>query len=134
MNHSTGPPGRHPAARTRSRRLLEAAPSEPLRNAADDTLPEHALKHMNPQYRCPMHPDILRDAPGECPICGMTLVKVEPRRLPLRPAAATRTPLYYRNPMDPNRHSPVPAKDEMGMDYVPVTARTSAAKCAYRRR
>jgi len=29
-------------------------------------------------------------------------------------------PLFYRSPMDPNRTSPVPAKDEMGMDYVPV--------------
>jgi hypothetical protein len=34
-------------------------PSEPLRNAADDTLPEHAVKHTNPRYRCPMHPDIV---------------------------------------------------------------------------
>lgn len=31
-------------------------------------------------------------------------------------------PLYYRNPMDPNRTSPVPMQDEMGMDYVPVFA------------
>jgi Cu(I)/Ag(I) efflux system membrane fusion protein len=38
------------------------------------------------------------------------------------PAAAK--PLYYRNPMDPNRTSPVPMKDEMGMDYVPVFADT----------
>jgi Cu(I)/Ag(I) efflux system membrane fusion protein len=98
-------------------------PSEPLRNAADDALPEHALKHANPKYRCPMHPDIVRDEPGECPICGMTLVKVEPSSAAApAPAAAARTPLYYRNPMDPNRRSPVPAKDEMGMDYVPVYA------------
>jgi Cu+-exporting ATPase len=27
-------------------------------------------------YTCPMHPDVLRDAPGSCPICGMAL---EPR-------------------------------------------------------
>ena len=67
-------------------------PSEPVRTAADDTLAEHALKHANPRYRCPMHPEIVRDEPGVCPICGMTLVKVEPP----------------------------PAKDEMGMDYVPV--------------
>ncbi len=53
-------------------------PSEPHRTAADDTLVEHALKHTSPKYRCPMHPDIVRDEPGECPICGMTLVKVEP--------------------------------------------------------
>ncbi|MGH8643371.1 MAG: heavy metal-binding domain-containing protein, partial [Gammaproteobacteria bacterium] len=27
-------------------------------------------------FTCPMHPEILRDEPGECPICGMAL---EPR-------------------------------------------------------
>ena len=27
------------------------------------------------QYTCPMHPEIVRDAPGNCPICGMTLVE-----------------------------------------------------------
>ena len=30
--------------------------------------------------------------------------------------------LFYRNPMDPSITSPVPAKDSMGMDYVPVYA------------
>ncbi len=54
-------------------------PSEPRRTAADDTLAEHALKHAQPQYQCPMHPEVIRDEPGVCPICGMTLVKVEPR-------------------------------------------------------
>lgn len=53
-------------------------PSEPLRNAADDTVAEHAIKHTNPKYRCPMHPDVVRDEPGVCPICGMELVKVDP--------------------------------------------------------
>jgi P-type Cu+ transporter len=28
------------------------------------------------QYTCPMHPQILRDAPGDCPICGMALVPI----------------------------------------------------------
>jgi Cu(I)/Ag(I) efflux system membrane fusion protein len=27
------------------------------------------------KYTCPMHPQILEDHPGSCPICGMTLVK-----------------------------------------------------------
>ncbi|MCM2358262.1 MAG: efflux RND transporter periplasmic adaptor subunit, partial [Geobacteraceae bacterium] len=27
------------------------------------------------QYTCPMHPFIIKDKPGSCPICGMTLVK-----------------------------------------------------------
>ncbi len=33
-----------------------------------------------------------------------------------------REPLFYRNPMNPTVTSPVPAKDSMGMDYVPVYA------------
>jgi Cu+-exporting ATPase len=28
------------------------------------------------QYTCPMHPQIVRDAPGSCPLCGMALVPV----------------------------------------------------------
>jgi Cu(I)/Ag(I) efflux system membrane fusion protein len=36
--------------------------------------------------------------------------------------AAERAPLFYRNPMNPEVTSPVPAKDSMGMDYIPVYA------------
>jgi Cu(I)/Ag(I) efflux system membrane fusion protein len=39
-----------------------------------------------------------------------------------QPAAMARKPLYYRSPMNPEITSPVPAKDNMGMDYVPVYA------------
>src|SRR5229473_5236373 len=28
------------------------------------------------KYTCPMHPQIVRDAPGSCPICGMALVPI----------------------------------------------------------
>ena len=35
---------------------------------------------------------------------------------------AGREPLFYRNPMNPEVTSPVPATDFMGMDYVPVYA------------
>jgi len=30
-------------------------------------------------YTCPMHPEIVRDEPGSCPICGMALEPVSPR-------------------------------------------------------
>jgi len=30
------------------------------------------------QYTCPMHPEIVRDAPGACPICGMALEPMLP--------------------------------------------------------
>ncbi len=29
------------------------------------------------RYTCPMHPEVIGDAPGDCPKCGMTLVPVE---------------------------------------------------------
>ncbi len=52
-----------------------STPSESLAAAADDTPLEHAAKHMDVRYVCPMHPQIVRDEPGSCPICGMTLVE-----------------------------------------------------------
>ena len=31
-------------------------------------------------FTCPMHPEIHQDKPGNCPICGMMLIKKEERR------------------------------------------------------
>jgi len=28
------------------------------------------------RYACPMHPEVLRDGPGDCPLCGMALVPI----------------------------------------------------------
>ena len=36
------------------------------------------------EYTCPMHPEIIRDGPGSCPICGMAL---EPRTISLEEEA-----------------------------------------------
>ena len=79
-------------------------------------------EHAAVTYHCPMHPQIERDAPGECPICGMKLVAREPDGAAAAAPAADRAPLYYRNPMDPSVRSDRPMKDSMGMDYVPVYA------------
>lgn len=43
-----------------------------------------------------------------------------PPGVPMTSAGGERKVLYYRDPMNPSRTSPVPRKDEMGMDYVPV--------------
>jgi Cu(I)/Ag(I) efflux system membrane fusion protein len=54
---------------------------------------------------------------------GCTGAHEPPAAASKEPAGQTtqeRKPAYYRNPMDPSRTSPVPMKDEMGMDYVPV--------------
>jgi Cu(I)/Ag(I) efflux system membrane fusion protein len=52
-------------------------PTESLQQAADDSVIEHARKHADPTYVCPMHPQIVRDEPSNCPICGMDLVLQE---------------------------------------------------------
>jgi Cu(I)/Ag(I) efflux system membrane fusion protein len=39
-------------------------------------------------------------------------------------------PLYYRNPMNPEITSPVPARDDMGMDYIPVYAEGDQGKAS----
>ena len=49
-------------------RYLEPAPPPP------PPKPVPAGAHV--EYTCPMHPEIVRDAPGSCPLCGMAL---EPR-------------------------------------------------------
>lgn len=36
----------------------------------------------NVYYTCPMHPEVQKDAPGQCPICGMQLVRRERRPEP----------------------------------------------------
>jgi Cu(I)/Ag(I) efflux system membrane fusion protein len=69
-----------------------------------------------PRYTCPMHPTIVQDYPGDCPICGMQLVLMQEGGA----AKGERKIAFYRSPMDPKQTSPVPRKDEMGMDYLPV--------------
>ena len=38
---------------------------------------EPTVQQQQVQYTCPMHPEVLSDEPGKCPICGMALVEVK---------------------------------------------------------
>jgi Cu(I)/Ag(I) efflux system membrane fusion protein len=81
-----------------------------------ETAVEHAEKHLDPKYVCPMHPNIVQDEPGNCPICGMNLVEKEQER----PAAKKEKEiLYWVAPMDPNYRRDEPGKSPMGMDLIP---------------
>lgn len=54
--------------------------SAPAREPTTATHTAHAHDQAAPMagsYSCPMHPEIVKDAPGKCPICGMSLVKKE---------------------------------------------------------
>ena len=35
----------------------------------------------NQKYTCPMHPEVVKDEPGECPKCGMNLVPLKSERV-----------------------------------------------------
>lgn len=52
--------------------------SAPATRPADTTPAPHAHDHAAPMadtYTCPMHPQVVKNAAGKCPICGMNLVK-----------------------------------------------------------
>lgn len=77
-------------------------------------------------YTCPMHPHyISTDPDGSCPICGMDLVAAA-GSAQQDTATGERAVLYYKNPMGQADTSPVPKKDWMGMDYIPVYAEASS--------
>ncbi len=76
-------------------------------------------------YTCSMHPQVVQDRPGNCPICGVKLV-------PMRKQSSTsssdrqstnggnRKINYYKSTMLLGEISQTPRKDSMGMDMVPV--------------
>src|SRR5512132_585766 len=76
----------------------------------------------NTLYTCSMHPQVVQDHPGDCPICGMKLVRVRKES-----ASAGEDPKktggkvkYYKSTMLLGEISQTPRKDSMGMDMVPV--------------
>lgn len=106
-NHPSNPSA-HPAAPTQPPAALSSG-FDPFVAYANETEPneaasghnhshgaEPALATTTPQaqpsaqapandavvYTCPMHPEIIRNAPGNCPICGMKLVPKKPSHQP----------------------------------------------------
>jgi len=48
------------------------------------------------KWTCPMHPEIIRDAPGSCPICGMALEPMTPTRgVPANPELIDMTRRFW---------------------------------------
>ncbi len=98
----------------------------------DSTKSEAAAPQL---WTCGMHPDVVLEEPGNCPICGMKLVPLKAetasstmtetgdssgRAMDMSYKEGERKILYWRAPMDPTYVSDKPGKSPMGMDLVPV--------------
>lgn len=57
---------------------FKANPREFIAGATAPAEKKSAVHAAGAQYTCPMHPEIVRDAPGACPICGMALEPISP--------------------------------------------------------
>jgi Cu(I)/Ag(I) efflux system membrane fusion protein/cobalt-zinc-cadmium efflux system membrane fusion protein len=74
-------------------------------------------------WTCGMHPQVIQDEPGICPICGMNLTPMDD---PTASESAKEKPAGERKikhwvaPMDPTYISDQPGKSPMGMDLVAV--------------
>lgn len=97
-----------------------------LRAGSAPMAPPGAAPSVPEKYQCSMHPQIVSEHPDICPICQMKLTRVDDDAHEHAAAPAARTPRFYRHPMRADVSSPVPAKDEMGMDYIPVYADDAA--------
>ncbi|WP_432822699.1 efflux RND transporter periplasmic adaptor subunit [Trichloromonas sp.] len=97
-----------------------------LRHVGNDEHAGHgheASPEANVQYTCGMHPFIIQDEPGICPICNMKLTPMKQGTgsggaQPV--ATGERKIKYWQAPMDPTYIRDEPGKSPMGMDLVPV--------------
>jgi hypothetical protein len=76
-------------------------------------------------HACPMHPQVAAPAPGQCPICGMALEKVEPLG-PGRPRRSGQQAAAVELP-ETRGQSPVQAESFLGSGVAPVHRRALAA-------
>ena len=84
-------------------------------------------------YTCGMHPQVVQDHPGNCPICGMKLTPVrkqngiENTNRHSSAQSGERKIKYYKSTMAPGEARQTPGKDSMGMAMVPVYEDEAAA-------
>ena len=76
-------------------------------------------------YTCGMHPQVIQDHPGNCPICGMKLTPIRKQgavagvKSGVVPSGERKIK-YYKSTMMPGEVRQTPGKDSMGMDMAPV--------------
>ena len=69
---------------------------------------EHGAEAATRRYHCPMHPQVVKDGPGSCPICGMDLVPISEDHGGGNETSRPKT-------MNPREASEAPGTESMGM-------------------
>ncbi|MCI0658137.1 MAG: efflux RND transporter periplasmic adaptor subunit [Acidobacteria bacterium] len=101
-------------------------------NSAGENGAATATQEGQARYHCPMHPVMVSDQPGDCPICGMRLVPIEAEstaRAESPPPPSTQAhpkKVIYRSTMHPNEVSDRPGLDSMGMEMERVEVEVGA--------
>lgn len=100
--------------------------------ACQKAAPEDAHAHdgATTYFTCPMHPQIVSDEPGKCPICSMDLVKAT-RQAAAKPAVAVAPAalMHYTCPMHPQISRKEPGKCPIcGMELVKATKAAPVTK------
>jgi len=105
--------------------------------ARDRAMPRPTPTAAAPKYHCPMHPQVVSDEPGECPICHMDLVPIS--STPSSAAATAGQPLLILDdsgpptlwcPMDTHVRSAKPGRCplcKMALEPMPPEASAPAA-------
>ncbi len=89
--------------------------------ADDATVASASSAEKGQLWTCGMHPQVIQDRPGSCPICGMALTPVAGSGAADRAQSGERQVKYWWDPMmNPPYISDRPGKSPMGMDLVPV--------------
>ena len=70
-------------------------------------------------YTCSMHPSVIKNEPGNCPLCGMKLVQIKNSGSSASTSEENKI-AYWKAPMNPTEIYEKPGKSAMGMDLVPV--------------
>ncbi len=79
-------------------------------------------------YTCGMHPQVIQDHPGNCPICGMKLTPIRKQVASSGTAGSGERKIkYYKSTMLPGEVRQTPGNDSMGMEMVPVYEDEGAA-------
>ena len=85
----------------------------------EESMISHEEHDKTSLWTCGMHPFVITEEPGNCPICGMKLI---PKRDTNESAEekGEKQIAYWRAPMNPTEIYDKPGKSAMGMDLVPV--------------